>query len=143
MRRLRRSAFQLYCSGLFTLTPLHLIKMKQIMARLDPLRSGAPLITPQELAQVDDDWVKWRAEWVHRKKVFNECVLPGSIFVPLPAGFLAGLFLWTLLAHRVVVAVCFDSDNKIVVAVLSLLLLCRHRLYLSIRPAHLISRPKA
>lgn len=77
-----------------------MIKIKQILARLDPLRSGAPLITPQELAQVDDDWVKWRAEWVRRKKVFNECVSSGSIFVPPIHGLSACLIPWTLLAHR-------------------------------------------
>jgi hypothetical protein len=47
------------------------------MARLEPLRSGAPLISSEELARVDGDWIKWRAEWVRRKKIFNECVQAG------------------------------------------------------------------
>jgi hypothetical protein len=46
------------------------------MARL---RSGATLISPEELARGDADWVKWRAEWIRRKKVFNEYVHTGSI----------------------------------------------------------------
>ncbi|RDB25044.1 Homologous-pairing protein 2 [Hypsizygus marmoreus] len=38
--------------------------------RLQPLRSGAPLISTEDLAQIDADWTKWRAEWVRRRKVF-------------------------------------------------------------------------
>ncbi|KIM73732.1 hypothetical protein PILCRDRAFT_15021 [Piloderma croceum F 1598] len=45
---------------------------KNTMARLEPLRSGAPIISSEELAQVDGDWIKWRAEWVRRRKIFNE-----------------------------------------------------------------------
>ncbi|KAG5646229.1 hypothetical protein DXG03_004056 [Asterophora parasitica] len=42
-----------------------------LLARLKPLRSGAPMISAADLAQVDADWIKWRAEWVKRRKVFT------------------------------------------------------------------------
>ncbi|KAJ3988808.1 TBPIP-domain-containing protein [Lentinula detonsa] len=38
---------------------------------LQPLRSGAPPISAEEVAQIDADWLKWREEWVRRKKIFN------------------------------------------------------------------------
>jgi hypothetical protein len=65
------------------------------MARLEPLRSGAPLISSEELAQVDGDWIKWRAEWVRRRKIFNECVQAGyrvSIGSFFPSRFVCYLF---------------------------------------------------
>ncbi|KAI3609577.1 tbp1-interacting protein tbpip [Moniliophthora roreri] len=40
------------------------------LALLQPLRSGSQLISAESLAQVDADWVKWRAEWTRRKKIF-------------------------------------------------------------------------
>ncbi|KAJ6558472.1 TBPIP-domain-containing protein [Mycena vulgaris] len=46
--------------------------IKKTDAQLQPLRSGAPLISAEDLEQVDADWAKWRAEWVRRKKIFNE-----------------------------------------------------------------------
>ncbi|KAJ7497032.1 TBPIP-domain-containing protein [Mycena latifolia] len=46
--------------------------IKKTEALLQPLRSGAPLISAEDLEQVDTDWVKWRAEWVRRKKIFND-----------------------------------------------------------------------
>ncbi|KAI0755952.1 TBPIP-domain-containing protein [Irpex lacteus] len=39
-------------------------------ARLEPLRSGASLVSAEELATLDKEWTLWRAEWVKRKKVF-------------------------------------------------------------------------
>jgi len=45
--------------------------MTSLSARLQPLRSGAPLISAEELALVDTEWTKWRAEWIKRKKVFT------------------------------------------------------------------------
>ncbi|KAG2141121.1 TBPIP-domain-containing protein [Suillus bovinus] len=48
-------------------------KMKsiaQLTDRLVPLRSGAPLISAEELVKIDADWTKWRAEWIRRRKVF-------------------------------------------------------------------------
>ncbi|KAJ3793966.1 TBPIP-domain-containing protein [Lentinula aff. detonsa] len=38
---------------------------------LQPLRSGAPPISAEEVAQIDADWLKWREEWIRRKKIFN------------------------------------------------------------------------
>ncbi|KAJ7188569.1 TBPIP-domain-containing protein [Mycena filopes] len=46
--------------------------IKKADAQLEPLRSGAPLISAEALEQVDADWMKWRAEWVRRKKIFND-----------------------------------------------------------------------
>ncbi|KAJ6495657.1 TBPIP-domain-containing protein [Mycena vitilis] len=46
--------------------------IKKAETQLQPLRSGAPLISAQDLEQVDSDWMKWRAEWVRRKKIFND-----------------------------------------------------------------------
>ncbi|KAJ7287338.1 TBPIP-domain-containing protein [Mycena rebaudengoi] len=40
--------------------------------QLQPLRSGAPLISAEDLEQVEADWIKWRAEWVRRRKIFND-----------------------------------------------------------------------
>ncbi|KAJ7714342.1 TBPIP-domain-containing protein [Mycena maculata] len=46
--------------------------IKKTDVQLQPLRSGAPLISAEDLEQVDADWVKWRAEWVRRRKIFND-----------------------------------------------------------------------
>jgi len=43
-------------------------------AHLQPLRSGAPLVSSEDLAQVDADWTNWRVEWVRRKKIFSTYV---------------------------------------------------------------------
>ncbi|KAF5321327.1 hypothetical protein D9619_001498 [Psilocybe cf. subviscida] len=49
-------------------------KLKATIAQttksLQPLRSGAPPISAEELAKIYADWTKWRAEWIRRKKVF-------------------------------------------------------------------------
>ncbi|KAI5119523.1 hypothetical protein M0805_002545 [Coniferiporia weirii] len=37
---------------------------------LTPLRTGASLISTEEIAQLDADWIKWRKEWIDRRKVF-------------------------------------------------------------------------
>ncbi|KZP05169.1 TBPIP-domain-containing protein [Athelia psychrophila] len=42
-----------------------------ITSGLKPLRSGAPVISGAELANLEVEWLKWRTEWVKRKKVFN------------------------------------------------------------------------
>ncbi|KAG1843352.1 TBPIP-domain-containing protein [Suillus subalutaceus] len=42
----------------------------QLTDRLVPLRSGAPLISAEELVKIDADWARWRAEWIRRRKVF-------------------------------------------------------------------------
>ncbi|KAF8160878.1 TBPIP-domain-containing protein [Crassisporium funariophilum] len=44
--------------------------ISQAAATLEPLRSGAPPISPEELEQVYADWTKWRPEWIRRRKVF-------------------------------------------------------------------------
>ncbi|KAJ7072570.1 TBPIP-domain-containing protein [Mycena amicta] len=41
-------------------------------AQLQPFRSGAPLISEQEIEQVDAYWMKWKVEWVSRKKVYKD-----------------------------------------------------------------------
>ncbi|KAJ7702944.1 TBPIP-domain-containing protein [Mycena olivaceomarginata] len=46
--------------------------IKKANAQLQPLRSGAPLISAEDLEQVEADWMKWRTEWIRRKKIFNE-----------------------------------------------------------------------
>ncbi|KIK39878.1 hypothetical protein CY34DRAFT_807780 [Suillus luteus UH-Slu-Lm8-n1] len=43
----------------------------QLTERLVPLRSGAPLISAEELVKIDADWAKWRQEWIRRRKVFT------------------------------------------------------------------------
>ncbi|KAF8058801.1 TBPIP-domain-containing protein [Lyophyllum atratum] len=43
--------------------------LTSLSARLQPLRSGAPLISEAELVLVNAEWTKWRAEWIKRKKV--------------------------------------------------------------------------
>lgn len=45
-------------------------KINKLKERLEPLRSGAPLVSPEDLAQLDKEWSKCRAEWVRRKKIF-------------------------------------------------------------------------
>ncbi|KAF7298111.1 TBPIP domain-containing protein [Mycena chlorophos] len=49
--------------------------IENIDAQLQPLRAGAPLISEQDIEQVDADWVKWRNEWVRRKKVYKDLFL--------------------------------------------------------------------
>ena len=50
----------------------------KLRAHLDPLRSGTPLVSSSELDTLDADWTRWRAEWIHRRKVFYKCVAPSS-----------------------------------------------------------------
>ncbi|KAA1476266.1 TBPIP-domain-containing protein [Dentipellis sp. KUC8613] len=45
-------------------------KAEQLRKHLEPLRSGTPLVDAEALAALDQEWTKWRAEWVRRKKVF-------------------------------------------------------------------------
>ncbi|KAF8971073.1 TBPIP-domain-containing protein [Flammula alnicola] len=42
----------------------------QTTKSLQPLRSGAPPISAQQLEQIYADWTKWRAQWIRRRKVF-------------------------------------------------------------------------
>ncbi|KAG6378178.1 TBPIP-domain-containing protein [Boletus reticuloceps] len=43
----------------------------RLSATLAPLRSGVPLISSDDLAQLDADWNRWRPEWCRRKKIFT------------------------------------------------------------------------
>ncbi|KAI0039642.1 TBPIP-domain-containing protein [Auriscalpium vulgare] len=45
-------------------------KATALSSHLTPLRNGTPLISAADLALLDTDWLKLRAEWVRRKKVF-------------------------------------------------------------------------
>lgn len=45
-------------------------QVKKTSGYLEPLRSGQTLISQEEMAQLDADWSKWRAEWVSRKKIY-------------------------------------------------------------------------
>ncbi|KAG7090968.1 hypothetical protein E1B28_010035 [Marasmius oreades] len=40
------------------------------LALLQPLRTGSELVSAENLAQVDAEWTKWRAEWIRRRKIF-------------------------------------------------------------------------
>ncbi|EMD31525.1 hypothetical protein CERSUDRAFT_162955 [Gelatoporia subvermispora B] len=50
--------------------------IEKARARLLPLRSGTPLVTADELAQLDSEWARWRSEWVRRRKIFITYVRP-------------------------------------------------------------------
>ncbi|KAG9220963.1 hypothetical protein CCMSSC00406_0002437 [Pleurotus cornucopiae] len=41
------------------------------LTRLRPLRGGATLVSADDIAQIDTEWVKWRAEWTRRRKIFT------------------------------------------------------------------------
>ncbi|KAI0749194.1 TBPIP-domain-containing protein [Daedaleopsis nitida] len=45
--------------------------VRKAQTHLGPLRSGTPLVSAAETAQLDADWTTWRAEWLRRRKVFN------------------------------------------------------------------------
>ncbi|KAH9485222.1 Homologous-pairing protein 2 [Psilocybe cubensis] len=45
-------------------------RILKVNSTLQPLRSGAPPITAEELEFIYADWTKWRAEWIRRRKVF-------------------------------------------------------------------------
>ncbi|KAF5345291.1 hypothetical protein D9758_008473 [Tetrapyrgos nigripes] len=38
---------------------------------LQPLRLGAPLVSAEDIAKMDAEWLKWRTEWIRRKKIYN------------------------------------------------------------------------
>ncbi|KAI0337259.1 Tat binding protein 1-interacting [Trametopsis cervina] len=60
--------------------------VKTSSAHLEPLRSGASLVSAEDMNQLDAEWTRWRAEWVKRKKTFNAYVhlvsQPGHLAVP-------------------------------------------------------------
>ncbi|KAH9173724.1 TBPIP-domain-containing protein [Lactarius sanguifluus] len=45
-------------------------KIAKLRAHIEPLRDGTPLVSAAELDTLDADWIRWRAEWVRRRKVF-------------------------------------------------------------------------
>ncbi|KAF6760187.1 Tat binding protein 1-interacting protein-domain-containing protein [Ephemerocybe angulata] len=45
-------------------------EIAQIGSRLQPLRTGAPPISPDDLEKLQCDWEKWKTEWFRRRKVF-------------------------------------------------------------------------
>lgn len=47
------------------------IKVARTLQYLEPLRAGSSIVSASELVQLDEDWKRWRHEWVRRKKVFN------------------------------------------------------------------------
>lgn len=51
------------------------MQIKKCTAHLEPLRSGSSIVSADELAAMDREWIQWRAEWVRRKKIFNKYVL--------------------------------------------------------------------
>jgi 26S proteasome regulatory subunit, ATPase 3, interacting protein len=60
----------------FTGTTRPSVSCKQVAKlreHLEPLRAGTPLVSTAELDALDAEWVKWRAEWVRRRKVFYKC----------------------------------------------------------------------
>ncbi|KAI9511924.1 TBPIP-domain-containing protein [Russula earlei] len=59
-------------------------KVAKLREHLEPLRSGTPLVSGAELDTLDAEWVKWRAEWVRRKKVFYNFWVLVSDSLPPP-----------------------------------------------------------
>ncbi|OCB89654.1 TBPIP-domain-containing protein [Sanghuangporus baumii] len=49
--------------------------VEKTLEYLAPLRAGtSSFLTDEEIAQSDSDWIKWRTEWVKRRKIFNKYV---------------------------------------------------------------------
>ncbi|KAG9005828.1 hypothetical protein FRB94_003898 [Tulasnella sp. JGI-2019a] len=47
-------------------------QVEELESALNPLRSGAAPISEDEVLKLDNDWIKWKIEWVSRKKVFKD-----------------------------------------------------------------------
>ncbi|KDQ14884.1 hypothetical protein BOTBODRAFT_109484 [Botryobasidium botryosum FD-172 SS1] len=45
--------------------------IKLNLEALEPLRNGQPVLSEEDAAKLDSDWIKWRTEWKARKKLFN------------------------------------------------------------------------
>jgi len=58
-------------------------KVTKLREHLDPLRAGTPLVSTDELNELDAEWTKWRSEWVKRRKVFYKCARLVSLSLPL------------------------------------------------------------
>ena len=70
------------------------LQIKSKNAQLVDLRAGVPPISEQELAQLDVDWAKWKAEWVRRRKVYSTCVR--ALYHPFPRDLFFFCRLWHL-----------------------------------------------
>ena len=70
-------------------------QVEKLRELLEPLRAGTPLVSPAELDALDAEWIKWRSEWVRRRKVFYKCVSRPSGMYPTRrmTGFLRFAFL--------------------------------------------------
>ncbi|KAL5528963.1 hypothetical protein ACEPAG_4937 [Sanghuangporus baumii] len=59
--------------------------VEKTLEYLAPFRAGASsLLTDEEIAQSDSDWIKWRTEWVKRRKIFNNLWFLISDTLPPP-----------------------------------------------------------
>ncbi|KIO34347.1 hypothetical protein M407DRAFT_16877 [Tulasnella calospora MUT 4182] len=46
-------------------------EVEQLEAALTPLRVGSALLSDEQVRELDREWLRWRSEWVDRKKVFS------------------------------------------------------------------------
>ncbi|KAF9788271.1 TBPIP-domain-containing protein [Thelephora terrestris] len=44
-------------------------KIATTLKYLEPLRAGSSIISASELTQLDEDWKRWRQEWLSRRKI--------------------------------------------------------------------------
>ncbi|KAI6039705.1 TBPIP-domain-containing protein [Pisolithus marmoratus] len=47
------------------------VTTQRLLESLAPLRTGQPMTSAEDMARIDADWVRWRSEWVRRRKIFN------------------------------------------------------------------------
>lgn len=47
-------------------------EVAEALKQLQPLRAGAPIVTEEELKMMEQEWKKYRVEWITRKKLFRE-----------------------------------------------------------------------
>lgn len=58
------------------------MQIAKALGRLQPLRGGTTLVSADDIAQIDTEWVKWRAEWTRRRKIFTSYVQRRHALVP-------------------------------------------------------------
>ena len=83
-----------------TKTDFNSVQIEKTMNYLIPLRSGTSLISTEEIEQLDKDWVKWRKEWVDRRKVFMKYVLFLSVDSTLTMTLASGILSATHFLHK-------------------------------------------
>ena len=83
-----------------TTTDINPVQIEKTMNYLIPLRSGTSLISTEEIEQLDKDWVKWRKEWVDRRKVFMKYVLFLSSDSALTMTIVSGILSATHFLHK-------------------------------------------